>query len=152
MVLEGSHKLHAEFATTFSKQSKDDWYKLEPNERDWYITKKGCAPVCIKCPKGSMVFWDSRTIHCGQEPLKERGAPNFRCIVYLCYTPRDWATVDALTKKREYFRDLRMTTHWPHKIKVFSVNPRTYGKSLPSTTALPKPVLTELGKSLAGFE
>ena len=47
-----------------------------------------------------MVFWDSRTIHCGVEPRKGREQQNFRCVVYLCYTPRSLSTEKELKKKK----------------------------------------------------
>ena len=44
-----------------------------------------------------------------------------------------------------------MTTHWPTPVKLFPKSPRTYGGPVPNVTDLPKPVLTSLGKKLAGF-
>ena len=44
-----------------------------------------------------------------------------------------------------------MTTHCPHRPLLFSKNPRTYGKDLPDIVEIKKPILTELGKKLAGF-
>lgn len=61
------------------------------------------------------------------------------------------ATESSLKKKRDYFDKQRMTSHWPHKIKVFSKNPRTYGNTLPSITSLPPPTLKRTGLFLAGF-
>ena len=49
------------------------------------------------------------------------------------------------------FNELRMTTHWPHKPKLFPKNPRTYGGPLPDVTDVEKPELTELGKRISGF-
>ena len=45
-----------------------------------------------------------------------------------------------------------MTTHWPNKVSLFPKMPRTYGNPVPTVTDLPKPILTDLGKKLAGFE
>jgi hypothetical protein len=153
MVLESSHKYHAEFAETYSdaaSESKNDWYMV--GERIGFYKDRGCKPALIKCPAGSMVFWDSRTIHCGQEPMKIRKKQNVRCVVYLCYTPRSLANESTLAKKRLYLENRRMTSHWPHKIRVFPVKPRLYpGQTLPDVTDIPAPVLTNLGKSLAGY-
>ena len=44
-----------------------------------------------------------------------------------------------------------MTTHTPHKPKLFPVNPRTYGGPLPNVTQVTKPNLTSLGERLAGY-
>ena len=67
-------------------------------------------------------------------------------------TPRRLATEANLKKKRKAMDELRMTTHWPHKPKLFPVNPRTYGGPIPKVTSIQPPHLSELGKRLAGFE
>ncbi len=149
-VYEGSHKLQKEFAEKFNVTEKKDWYKLSDQEELFYINK-GCERVHIKCPKGSMVFWDSRTIHCGAEPRRDRKNEKFRAVVYLCYQPRAQITPALLRKKIKAFNDLRTTNHWPTKPKLFAKNPRTYGKELPVVTPIRSPTLTKLGKKLAGF-
>ena len=156
--MESSNTYHKEFNEYFSeinlefykKGNKSDWYKHDPVEQSFY-EEKGCEEKRIKCKAGSMVFWDSRTIHCGTEPLRSRKEKNIRNVVYICMTPRSLATEANLRKKRKAFDDLRMTTHWPHKPKLFPKNPRTYGGPLPNVTDVPKPNLTELGKNIAGF-
>jgi len=105
----------------------------------------------IKCPKGSLVLWDSRTIHCGIEPLKNRKNPNFRAIIYLCYLPRSLATSKQLEKKIKAFETLRTTSHWPCNIKLNNINPRTYGKDIPNIAIIPYPQLSEIGYKLAGL-
>jgi hypothetical protein len=150
--LEGSNKYHTEFASKFKVTDKSNWYRLNAEEEyDFYIKEKGCARKAIQCPKGSLVFWDSRTIHCGQEAIKGRAIPNFRCVVYLCYSPRSYAKKKTLEKRIKYFKEMRMTTHWPHKVKVFSKVPRTYGKTIPNLKALPQPQLSEEGLKLVGY-
>lgn len=149
--LEGSHSHHAEFGEEHNLISKDDWHKLSEEEMKWYA-KKGCKKRNILCPKGSLVLWDSRTIHAGKEALKDRQEQNFRCVVYLCYTPRSLITEANRKKKVKYFEEMRMTTHWPHKVKVFAVNPRTYGKAIPEITDILSPVLNDLGRRLAGYK
>jgi len=153
VILEGSHKYHGEFAKRFGFVDKTDWNKLsEQQHYDFYIEEKKCPRRVVKCPKGSMVFWDSRTIHSGQEPVKTRKKPNIRSIVYLCYAPRSQATNKDLKKKIKYFEEQRMTNHWPHKIKVFGKTPYTRGKSIPDMAILPKPILEPIGRYLAGYE
>ncbi len=154
-VLRGSHAHHAEFAQRFGHGAlKKDWYKLASQEElDFFIVEKGCRPVSIACPAGSLVLWDSRTMHAGQEPLiKERAEPNFREIVYLCYLPRSAATEKDLAKKRDAFLKLRMTSHWPQKPMLFGLSPQTYGGPKPEVTPLPGPTnVSALGRRLAGF-
>jgi len=153
-IYEGSHQYHEEFANKFKikekKGSKADWYKLKKEEEQFYI-EKGCEKKKIMCPKGSLVCWDSRTIHCGVEANRTRKNEKHRAVIYLCYQPRSLATHAHIKKKQKAFNEMRSTSHWPSKIKLFPKNPRTYGANLSETTPIEPPVLTELGKKLAGF-
>jgi hypothetical protein len=147
--LEKSHKYHNDFAQEFDIQVKEDWYKLgTSDEINFYTSTKGCQERRIQCLKGDMVLWDSRTIHCGVEPLRIRNKPNFRNVIYICCLPRSLFTETELKKKRKALEELRTTTH---KGKLFAKNPRTYGGTLPHFTELPNPKLTPLGKKLAGY-
>jgi len=150
-VMESSNRYHEEFKDTFGITNKTDWYKLTKEEQQFY-TDKGCDIRNIKCPKGSLVFWDSRTIHCGIEADKKREIPNIRLVIYLCYMPRKDCNNANLKKKQKAFNERRTTNHYPCKIKLFPKTPRTYGNDLPVIT-LPNEelMLTELGKKLAGF-
>ena len=131
---------------------KKDWFKLEPKHVEWYQKTKGCKPVYIQCPAGSMVFWDSRTIHYGREAVQGRAAANrIRCIAYICMTPRRLCSEANRRKRVKAFNDMRTTSHWPHKPKTNPTAPRTYGKPTKQITDLPKPILTPLGKSLVGL-
>jgi hypothetical protein len=150
-ILEGSHDFHKECKERFNISIKDDWYKLNELEQDYYIQEKKCLVKRIQCPKGSIVLWDSRTIHCGTEPLKSRKMPNFRNVVYVCYEPRKNCTNKMLLKKQKALNELRMTSHWPCKVKLFPINPRTYGGPVYAVKKLEKPILTDLGLKLAGF-
>ena len=106
----------------------------------------------IVCPAGSLVLWDSRTMHAGKEPLKTRERRNFRCVVYLCYMPKSLLTEANRKKKVKALKELRMAGHWSAmKVKLFPKTPRTYGKELPKVVDIDPPVLNELGKSLAGL-
>lgn len=150
MILEGSNKYHGDFAKHFNITSKDDWYKLKDQESNFY-KDKGCQPVRIVCDKGDLVLWDSRTIHCGCESIKGRTEENFRSVVYLCYLPRLGTSAANLKKKQKAFNELRTTKHHPQKSLLFAKTPRTYGNELPEITEINPPVLTALGKRLAGF-
>jgi GR25 family glycosyltransferase involved in LPS biosynthesis len=133
--------------------SSIDWdvLLLGTNMGPPFYKEKGCVAKCIKCPKGSMVLWDSRTIHCGLEPLKGRKTQNFRCVAYLCYMPRVLAKESQIIKKIKAFEEKRMTTHWPCNIKLFPKIPRTYGAEIPEITELPTPIINELGRRLVGY-
>lgn len=154
-VLESSHLYHKEFGEHFGITDKSDWYVIDKNkdndEEMKFYKDKGCVQKYIKCPKGSMVFWKSQTIHSGIEAIKTREKENIRCVSYLCYVPRNMATERDLRKKIKAFETLRTTSHYPHKIKMFPKIPRTYGSPVPNITDVPKPILTDLGKKLAGL-
>lgn len=149
--LEGSNRFHRDFANHFKVTDKSDWYKLTEQEQEFYV-QKGCLPKKIRCPKGSLVFWDSRTIHCGVEAQKGRKEANFRAIVYLCYIPRAVATDTNLKKKIKAFEELRTTNHYPQKPKLFSKVPRTYGSEMPTVTPISSPVLQPIGRRLIGYD
>ena len=148
--MEQSHLYHRECAEYFQIGEKNDWYQLSKEQEQFYM-EKGCQYKKIKCPKGSLVVWDSRTVHCGTNAFKERQQPNMRAIIYVCYLPRSFITKTNLEKKRKYYKDLRNTTHHPCKIKVFSKIPRTYGKQIETITSIETPILSKLGLKLAGF-
>jgi hypothetical protein len=166
-VLEGSHHLHKAFSEKFkltacltstteegkkaAKAIKKDWFKLLPEHVEWF-KEQGCAPAYITCPAGSMVFWDSRTIHHGREALKGRVNRNrHRCIAYMCMTPRKRAEPLTLKKRIKAFEGMRTTSHWPHKLHLNPTAPRTYGSSVQNIAPLPPPTLSALGRRLVGF-
>ncbi len=154
-VLEGSNKLHAAFAKEFNITDKSDWFKLdsEAGHHDWYA-KQGCVERRITSPAGSLVLWDSRTIHCGTEPVKVRAKPNIRCCVYTCYQPKSLCSKRDLAKRVKAFEDLRTTSHWAARPKLFPTKPRTYGAALPEISEKvmkTTPVLSKLGLSLVGY-
>lgn len=156
--LEKSHLFHKDFKTDMNVSGdrgdgREDWYILgtSNSRKVQYYLNKGCTEQKIKCPKGSLVLWDSRTVHCGTAALKERQKQNFRCVVYLCYLPRSLCNKANLKKKQKAFIELRTTTHNPCKIKLFPKEPRTYGGQMPQINPINPPKLTELGLKLAGF-
>lgn len=151
-ILEGSHKYHEDFFKSKQLSIKDDWYKLnkETDEINYFIDK-GCKPFCVKATKGSLILWNSKTFHQGTEPQKNRIQKNTRLVIYVCMTPKSWASEASIKKKQKAFLEQRTTYHWPHRPKLFSMKPQTYGKPLPNITKLPIPILTDHGKSLAGL-
>lgn len=151
--LEGSHLLQREFVAAFPDailKSKDDWLKLDEKQLAWY--KERCPVRLVSCPAGSLVLWDSRTIHAGKEALKDRAQPNERLVVYVCMTPREKASDAVLKKRIKAFEEQRMTSHWPHRCKLFPLLPRTYGGEIPKVRKLAPPVLDEVGRCLVGYE
>jgi hypothetical protein len=147
---EKSHLYNKKFAEHFNITEKKDWFKLTKEHEDFYL-QNGCTIKNITCPNGSIVLWDSRTIHCGIEAMQSRSNPNFRAVIYLCYMPRYKSTKKQLEKKKKAFTEMRMTTHYPCKPILFPKNPHTYGSILPKIKKIEPPVLSDIGKRLAGF-
>lgn len=148
--LEKSNNFHKDFKNKFNITDKDNWYKLTKIQEQFYIDK-GCSIKNICCPKGSLVLWDSRTIHCGVEPFKRRKNPKLRSIIYLCYLPRNLSDKKNIEKKKKAFNELRNSTHNPAKITLFPKNPRTYGNEIEEITQINPPILSSIGYKLAGF-
>lgn len=148
--LEGSNKYHKHFKEEFNITDKKDWYKLKDNELNYFLSK-GCKKKYIKCPAGSIVLWDSRTIHCGRECLKQRVNKNMRGVSYVCMMPRNNVSQKMMDKRIKAFEELRTTSHWANKISLFPKNPRTYGKELPNINQINAPILSDIGKNLVGY-
>lgn len=146
-----SHKLHKSFQENFKITESSDWCLLNEEQKKFYSDRLGKdSDICVKAPAGSLVLWDSRTIHQGMEPQKERQKDNIRCVPYVCMTPAKLASQVQIKKRIKYFEERRTCNHVPHKVKVFAKVPRTYGQHL---VQVDKDVLevTELMKNLVGY-
>lgn len=154
VVMVGSQKYHNEYGNKFG-YVKDDWVLVKDNVQ--FFKDKGCFEYRIVCPKGSLVLWDSRCLHYGSQPLLGRSNQNYRAIVYVCYTPRDWSTEKDRKKKVEYFQARgshgykRTTSHWPHRPKIFAEVPRVFDGILPPVLQLPDPIIDQKYMRLIGY-
>ena len=148
-VLENSNQFHKSFFEENNIDKDSNWYMFNKKELK-YFTNKGCVPINVLAKAGDVILWDSRTIHFGMPPLKERLVPNLRANIYVCMTPRYLIDKFNLEKKQKGFNNMEMTSHWPHKIKFFKKYTRNYD-IIPNIPDIPKPKLTELGYKLAGF-
>ena len=73
----------------------------------------------ILAPKGSIVFWDSRTIHKGTSPGQNRENKNrWRFVIYTCYTPERFQTNYDTKKKINAYKNNQCTSHWPYEVSV----------------------------------
>jgi len=143
VVLPGSHKYFKEFHETFPGAKG----LLTPEQYDWYL-KKGLKPVKVNAPAGSLVLWDSRTVHWNYMPVGER----YRMVVYVCMTPARLLDEKNRKKKQKAFKELRATKHSPHQVYLFPKKPRTWGKDLSKWKVTEKaPVITKRGLQLAGL-
>lgn len=151
-VMVGSHLLHTDVAKQFPSLVKNpDWVQYGPDVINFF-TSKGCYPIRVSCPAGSLVLWDSRTAHYGAPPIAGRSTPKFRAVTYVCYMPRSFAKPHALKRKQGHFNTRRTTSHWPGKPKAFGLKPRTYGAlTLPKVALAALPSVSDMGRKLAGF-
>jgi len=154
-LLEGSHKHHAEFAKQFGlkndKKYKPDWLKLTPEQDRWY-RDRGCTQINVECLKGSMVVWDSRTVHAGRSPVKGRSTPRNRFVAYICMLPTSHLKKFERQKKQRACLEGRLTSHWAAgRVKLFPKNPRTYGQALPNIPEFEPPHFTLEQARLAGW-
>lgn len=143
-VLVGSHAQGDAFRAAFPKVATrtGDWQMMSPAHMDFYASL-GCERANVLCPAGSLVLWDSRTVHCGCLPQEGRAEPNTRCVVYVCQWPRDHLTEEELAKKRTGQKNRTMTSHWPDGRLLFRGV---------AAGRLPTPELTPLGRRLSGFD
>lgn len=78
---EGSHLL---FDTVLAdsqegKEADGDWVKLSKETKDVYLKDKGCKMAKPLCDPGSMILWDSRTVH---DPDDGLDSTRSRFVVY----------------------------------------------------------------------
>jgi hypothetical protein len=112
----------------------------------------------IAAPRGSLILWDSRTIHWNQHASKNRPPidnPKVRMVGYLCYVPKARLTEEGRICRREAFEKGVSTGHNPaypelkytkdHILKELTqyLEDPSYNK--------PEISLTPLGESLLGI-
>lgn len=162
LVLPRSHQKFDEFFEEFphmrvvlvGKDKKEtprgDWVKLESEEqRDFF----GVEPVRVHGGRGSMVLWDSRTVHQNIGPDCDADQALPRCVVYTCMQPAHLVKKGDLKKKQEAFEKYRMTTHWPAlKVELFQKKWRTYGKPQRAFPIVRDRVTSQRMLELAGKE
>ena len=133
LVLPGSHRFAPAFFEAFPpKDPEEDWQQLkDPRHEEWFA-KQGCVRTRVAAPEGSMVLWNSSTVHCGVEPERGRPAPYpIREVVYVCMLPRPVIGTKGLAKllkrRQDIYNGGRVSSHHPLRPRTFPVAPRTYG-------------------------
>ena len=119
-------------------------------------------PYCAKhitAPRGSLILWDSRTIHWNQHADKNRpltDTPKVRMVGYLSYAPKARLTEAGKLHRKEAFENGAGTGHNPAdpELKYTKDHIREEFKGYledPSYTP-PEINLTPLGKSVLGLQ
>ncbi len=162
-VFPRSHLLHSEFHKYFPNENfKDDYYEIggEEDPRFKFYTSCGIVPTELACPAGSMVLWDSRTIHTARGPLKGRNfiltssppTSGIRTVFYICMAPRSRCTPNTLKKRVKIFENGRMTYHHPYRVRQTQHHRYSHRNEHGEIEIPPPPLLTPLGRRLVGYE
>lgn len=152
LCIPGSHKMHKEAGIEFGYTSRnDDWTKLSPDQLKFYLDK-GSQPVGIRCKAGSMVLWDSRTIHCGMEPVREGSCDRRRFVGYVCMQPRKACDAKTLARRIVAFETRRTASHSPTRFRLFSKKHRIYPDQPDYDIVTPTPPENNLIRRLVGYD
>jgi hypothetical protein len=121
-----SHLRFEEFAPALETLDAQDLPRDEKKRmRFEYLTRFFCGldasgqPYCMKhitAPRGSLILWDSRTVHWNQHPSKDRPyvePPKVRMVGYLCYVPKARLTEEGRIRRKEVFKVGVSTGHNP---------------------------------------
>jgi hypothetical protein len=113
----------------------------------------------VTASRGSLILWDSRTIHWNQHPKKERPfseCPRVRMVGYLCYVPKQRLSDPVKALRFKAFEEGVSTGHNPAQFDLKYTRDhiwKGYDRYFedPSYTQ-PKINLTPLGESVLGVE
>lgn len=112
----------------------------------------------VSAPKGSVILWDSRTVHWNQHPCKNRAYQDLskvRMVGYLCYVPKARLSKVGKMLRKETFEKGVSSGHNPcyaqPRCTKNLISPEFEQYLEDSNYILPKVNLTVLGESLLGF-
>jgi hypothetical protein len=83
------------------------------------LTDESGSPYCkkhITAPRGSLILWDSRTVHWNQHPSQDRpyrNNPKVRMVGFLCYVPKARLTEEGRMLRKKAFETGVSTGHNP---------------------------------------
>jgi len=113
----------------------------------------------ITAPRGSLILWDSRTIHWNQHPRKDRPSsdcPRVRMVGYLCYVPKKRMSDKIRALRIKAFESGVSTGHNPAQFDLKYTKDHIweeYEQYFEDPSYLqPRIHLTPLGESLLGRE
>lgn len=111
----GSHSEHKNLLKKFGISGSGNWYKFtDDNIVELRQIFGGTYQIPIIAPKGSVIFWDSRTIHSAKYPdIKEN---NWRSVFYISMRPKSSHSDESLATIQKAVREGLTTNHWGGKI------------------------------------
>jgi hypothetical protein len=124
----GSHQLHSAYFNSPERKTKGngDYQPMDRNDPLF----SGLPTACVTAGAGDIILFDSRVVHMGVQPLKQRVEPNFRAVVPVAMMPVTQITDAALKKRMAYFKAKRIVNHRCDRVTVKGKFPQTYGKIL----------------------
>jgi hypothetical protein len=146
---EQSHKYIYDFIEIFGTKSDSDWVPFNSDEVNFFNDR--CKKVGIMCPSKSLIIWDSRLVHCGIGPKKERKVENTRCISYISYSNKNKISDEQLNCKKMAFENMITSNHYAHNPNYINTLPPHHDNIENYVVPINPPVLTDLGKSLVGY-
>lgn len=165
-----SHLRFAEFAPQLETIMSMELPRLEKRKmRKEYVQSffderrdESGNPYSIKhvtAPRGSLILWDSRTVHWNQHPSKNRPSshpPKVRMVGYLCYVPKARLTIENIAIRKQAFEMSLSTPHDPAKPELVSSKDMLlpqFERYLEDPSYMQSQAyLTELGELLLGLE
>ena len=153
-VMEGSHKYLEQFyqqnERAALKSSFNQLWMLGKDDISWFKSQ-GCVMRRVAAKAGSLVLWDSRLVHANARPVKGRShRDRWRCVTFVCMTPVAWTTKRDLEKKKEAYRNLEHTSHWPSDDVSLAGTGLVNGSYQPRSAAPPRdytPVMPDVMKT-----
>lgn len=123
MVLENSHRYYEKFVKHFpyTLTGKKDWRPLTLEEKEWFLSKPDVREVAVSAPKGSVVLWDTKTVHSNKRATRGRPSPKFRYVAFVAYNIMSLLSQADLEKRRMMFERGKGSDTWG--IQAFSDKP-----------------------------
>jgi hypothetical protein len=138
------------------KKTDLHWQVMCKEQLD-YLRSKGLSMKRVEAPKGSMVLWDSRTVHssasyCATAP---EGSTRLHLTVCMAPPPKDEQVREEQMKKRKRaYEEGAVSKHSPDLVRLFKL-PRMYNKEQIQThkkmRVLPSAPMNDEEKKLYGL-
>lgn len=110
-----SHKAHAKIIKKFKIESKDNWYKFTDNDVNHLQNLFGeNYQVPIHAKKGSVILWDSRTIHSAKYP--NYSEDKWRAVFYISMRSKTSYAVENINTIQRAVLTGKTTNHWGNRI------------------------------------
>ena len=150
-----SHLVHSDILQTCGIKKDDDWYKFT---NDDVIKLKNIFTNSYQIPipakKGSIIFWDSRTIHSAKYPNFPEN--NWRAVFYISMRPKSIFGDDNIKNIQNAVINGKTTNHWGTKIfnpldRFKLKNPLILNLVANSQSLSYYPLMNDKQKQLCGF-